>query len=390
MALQPQTITGTWDVAFHEEVEEGRIAIGREQMTFRPDYWFTTDGGFFLIEKETQFRALSFAAQRAGQWKFVNDKLYLRPRENRIGFYSTWIEGTTRETIQEMLTEASRKFEVYSIGTFSEDFIILDGDEGQSTMTMTRIDPNPTVILRKNDATLRQGIKSDPRGRRYRRFSEALLAKEGFTAAKGLPTMKRRAGIGNTLRPVEEIIDRLLCNYVVLAWVALPEEETSTKALQRLIRDNELGEKLTAKEKKILRTKRQSPSKATVDAVAQKTENLWTLAWILGFDLTPEINQEPISQEFITKLFHFLAPLRKGKEEFLENVHLRSFEEVAQLEDIFYSAHSAFTSAQQGTKDAIPQHFHTRQHNKIILAKRHALTWSLSPGITWNQTSLKT
>jgi hypothetical protein len=63
---------------------------------------------------------------------------------------------------------------------------------------------------------------------------------------------------------------------------------------------------------------------------------------------------------------------------------------VQQLEDLFYCVHNAVRSAQLGHADRVPEGFHPVRDGGCIHERRHALTWTLSPGVDWDDTDLST
>ena len=72
-----------------------------------------------------------------------------------------------------------------------------------------------------------------------------------------------------------------------------------------------------------------------------------------------------------------------------DDIKLRDPVEVHNLEDLFYCAHNAVRSAQQGSETAPPE-FDPIVNGGCIHERRHALTWVLSPGVEWDDTDLST
>ena len=75
---------------------------------------------------------------------------------------------------------------------------------------------------------------------------------------------------------------------------------------------------------------------------------------------------------------------------FAERVHLRSLDEVAQLEDEFFCTHHAVRSAQLGRTSKVPDGFDPISDGGLIHERRHSLSWVLSPGVSWDDTDLST
>lgn len=119
-------------------------------------------------------------------------------------------------------------------------------------------------------------------------------------------------------------------------------------------------------------------------------ENMWALAWVLGFDPAPPFFQGQLPNDIKDRMiFEFLPFLDVRISNFVETRRPRSPDEVGELEDVYYCTHNAVRSAQMG-EDTVPQEFHPIRDGGATHERRHALTWSLSPGTDWDDTDLST
>jgi len=115
--------------------------------------------------------------------------------------------------------------------------------------------------------------------------------------------------------------------------------------------------------------------------IGWKLENMWPLAWVLGWEKQPDVDGNMIDDDTIeAMLTDFMTRQPQLK--------LRSIDEVAALEDLFYCAHNAAVSARLG-QDTAPESFHPIMNGGVIHERRHALTWCLSD-CAWDDTDLNT
>ena len=88
-------------------------------------------------------------------------------------------------------------------------------------------------------------------------------------------------------------------------------------------------------------------------------------------------------------LFDFLPGHDASVSDLVARAQPRSFQEVLELEDLFYCAHNAVRSAQLG-RATVPDDFDPISDGGCVHERRHALTWLLSPGVDWDDTDLGT
>ena len=222
---------------------------------------------------------------------------------------------------------------------------------------------------------------------RIRAQSLAWLAPRGFKVADWLPLS---GGDFNQLRPVEQIAARAMAIKALFAFVVVPEQVLSGDYLTAFFTENNLRDALTGGEREILLLDREVARSQHQNTIGWKLENLWPLAWVLGFEETPTIKADQISSDIQNAVLHgFLPSFKTLVDEFVSQLTPRDAGEVAELEDLFYCAHNAVRSAQIGG-DTVPEGFHPILHGGVVHERRHSLTWCLSPGIAWDETDLST
>ena len=212
------------------------------------------------------------------------------------------------------------------------------------------------------------------------------LETAGFRPASWLPL----PDIERELRPVSEIASRLLALGGLFSWASSPEEAMPTVRLQRILHDRSVRQLLTDDEIGIVKLSRADARESYAESIGWKLENMWPLAWVLGFDVEPTIEASQIDMtNGRAILFDFLGGLEITVAQIVQRSRFRPAAAVIELEDRFYCAHNAVRSAQQGG-DNVPPSFHPIAHGGVVHERRHALTWCLSPGVAWDEVDLST
>jgi hypothetical protein len=219
-----------------------------------------------------------------------------------------------------------------------------------------------------------------------RNHSLIFLRSRGFRVAPSLPL----SDPGQTLRPATEIAARLMALDALFTWVAFPESAADSERLGKYIERNHLLKWMTHEERAIVKLSRQQAETEHINTIGWKLENMWALAWVLGFSPEPTIESDVIDtavQQAI--IYDFLTGLDSTIETFLDKCQVRSTEEVISLEDRFYCAHNSVRSAQLGLL-TVPEDFDPIMHGGAVHERRHSLTWCLSPKVSWDDTDLST
>lgn len=218
-----------------------------------------------------------------------------------------------------------------------------------------------------------------------RPWNLARLNELGFRVADSLPLSDERP-----MRPPLEIASRLMALDAVFSWVSASEKDASSEKLRGYVTIGALEGSMTPSELEIWNTPRPGARRAHVDQIGWRLENMWPLAWILGFEPAPDVASGMIDTPIIRAiLLEFLPGLTFPPSKLLETAKLRPAAEVSAMEDYFYCAHNAVRSAQLGGK-TVPEGFHPVADGGVVHERRHALTWAVSPGVDWDDTDLST
>lgn len=231
----------------------------------------------------------------------------------------------------------------------------------------------------------------DPDGATLRSVSLNRLRAAGFRVADSLPTAGHRRGVAGEVRSAEQIVRRLMALQAVFTWVSAPEGAVPSSAIQQMVSRNQLDQWLTPDERQMLKLSRTQAQQRYANTVGWKLENMWALAWVLGFNTEPDPTSGQLSGEVIDLLFDDFLLVETGTvKEMLNRCQLRTAAQIQQLEDTFYCAHNAVRSAQTGATESVPEGFHPVADGGAIHERRHALSWVLSPDIEWQETDLST
>ncbi|MEP3478736.1 MAG: DUF4272 domain-containing protein [Fuerstiella sp.] len=229
-----------------------------------------------------------------------------------------------------------------------------------------------------------------PRNDSVRGRNLKLLQDHGFSPANWLPLPSNRELCPGPLRPADEIARRLMALDSLFTWVAFDAEAAASERIADYQSRNSLMEMLTDDEKAIVGMSREYANEEHSHNIGWKLENMWGLAWVLGFAQIPDHRGGEIPHEISKEIvYQFLPGLDASVSNLLGETEVRTFDDVDQMEDLFYLAHNAARSAQLG-ESTVPDGFHPMIDAGAIHERRHALSWCLSPGHTWEDTDMST
>lgn len=176
----------------------------------------------------------------------------------------------------------------------------------------------------------------------------------------------------------------------LFTWVAFPEKAATTERVRKYSDRNRLRDWLTEEEAAIMDLPRGEAQKSHADNIGWKLENMWALAWVLGFEPEPGLEASQVGEE-VTRpmIFEFLPGLDRTVDDLLAKATPRSAAEVIAMEYRFYCAHNAVRSAQLGG-DTVPEGFHPIIHGGAVHERRHSLSWCIAPDVAWDDTDLST
>jgi hypothetical protein len=212
------------------------------------------------------------------------------------------------------------------------------------------------------------------------------LEELGFHPAKSLPL----PDVDHPIRPAAEVATRLLALDALFTWVAYPEKAAATARVKKYIDRNGLRDWLTEEESVIIALTRAKAHKAHVDTIGWKLENMWALAWVLGFDPEPGLEASQVGEDVTRPMFtEFLPGLDGTIDDLLAKCSPRSADEVITMEYRFYCAHNAVRNAQLG-RPGVPEGFHPVIHGGAVHERRHSLSWCIEPDVAWDETDPST
>lgn len=266
----------------------------------------------------------------------------------------------------------------FLVGPMAEEDLVVGGTPPE---LICEIDPDD---CRQTGDT--EGVDPDRLALRENHYYQ--LAQRGFRCARWLPLY--RESRDDELRPISELASRLLALKALFLWAAAPDDIASSDRIETFVSRNGLMEHLTEDEATIISAPRDQAREEHRDSIGWRLENMWSLAWVLGFEPCPPFYQGQIPQQVFRDLIEVFLPNLDGSiDDFLAELQPRSTADVVGLEDLYYCTHNAVRSAQMGS-DTVPDYFHPVGDGGAIHERRHSLTWALSPGAQWDETDLST
>jgi hypothetical protein len=116
----------------------------------------------------------------------------------------------------------------------------------------------------------------------------------GFTFAKSMP---QRTAEECLLRPADEIVNRTHALLLLILFVCDSEEGSSTAEILEDLDRYRLWRHLTVGETDVFGLDRMQASNEYADVIGWQMENVWPLAWYLGFETEPRIDGVMIHDE---------------------------------------------------------------------------------------------
>ncbi len=123
---------------------------------------------------------------------------------------------------------------------------------------------------------------------------------------------------------------------------------------------------LTPEERKIHALPRAKAKALHQETIGWRLENMWPLAWMLGFEPAPPVSGAMIDVETIRLLV---------ADQEVEAKLARKRDEVLDLGDLFYCAHNAARERAARWPRPCRKRFHPIAGTGVIHERRHALTW---------------
>ena len=220
--------------------------------------------------------------------------------------------------------------------------------------------------------------ESDParvKARKARAVNVARLEAMGFHVSPSLPIDPLRS-----LRPEAEIRGRMRALHALVTHVLAGEDQVPEARLRDVVERDGLRAHLTPEESTVLDMPKDVAQEAQSQTIGWRFENIWPLAWAMGFEATPSPELGQLMGDRVRDMFAFIEA---------GETDLRTAETVGALEDLFYCAHNSVRSAQLGG-DTVPEGYDPVADGGCVHERRHALTWMMSPDVAWEDTDLST
>ncbi len=160
----------------------------------------------------------------------------------------------------------------------------------------------------------------------------------GFRPARSLPP----PDMDLPIRPAAEVAARPMALDALFTWVAYPEKAAASAKIEGYLDRNGLRDWLTEEEREMVALPRAEAHEAHVDNIGWKLENMWSLAWALGFDPEPSLDASQVGEDVTRRMiYEFLPGLKASVDDLLDRATPRPADEVIALEYRFYCAHNA-------------------------------------------------
>ncbi len=114
----------------------------------------------------------------------------------------------------------------------------------------------------------------------------------GFHAAKWLPPPE----VNQPIRAPADVASRLMALKALFIWVALPEQAAPSEQIEEYLDRNGLRAWLASDEREMIALPRDAAHESHVNRIGWKLENMWALAWVLGFDPEPDLEASQIRE----------------------------------------------------------------------------------------------
>ena len=150
-------------------------------------------------------------------------------------------------------------------------------------------------------------------------------------------------------RPANEIAARLSALAGLFCYVAAPVDHMPVAGLRVALEDQGVGFALSGAERQIMDVPRALAHATHDDSISWKTENMWPLAWVLGFEPAPCIECRQLSADEINRPLDYAPGAGVTATTFLSAQTMRPAAGIVAMEDLFYCAHNAVRSAQLGS-----------------------------------------
>lgn len=282
-------------------------------------------------------------------------------------YYASWVPHPQNRNNGLIAFPTGERFDVFG---FTEEFV-MQGGPWSLFEEFTEI--------RKSAWQQGPGIAIGP----VRSKNRGLISRLGLRVSASLPERSNPV-----VRPAREIANRIIAFKTVLMYVLAPPEVISTTAIQTAVRNFQMGSWFTSEEKELLTTPRQQAATEQIDSIGWLLESLLALCWCLNQNVPLSATITPLDAEDSRSIYGNWTPfLNENLPNWFAQVRVRGVEEIAAMEDLYFCLHNAARNVALSNEPP-PTGFLPGSHDLVIQHRRQALTWVLSPGVSWDKTDL--
>jgi hypothetical protein len=214
----------------------------------------------------------------------------------------------------------------------------------------------------------------------YRAETIEALSRAGFATSAELPEELDPALA--EVRPAREIARRLMTLEVLFAHAGAPEEAMSSARLKAYVKRSDLEGEMSEEELELWQTDREGAQAEHGESIDWLLEELWPLAWALGYSRAPGIATGLIPDDVIQEIFYqFLPGLDGAVDSFAAKCELRSLGALLGEHDLLTCALAVATSEKSGR--TLPAEFVPARDSDVLAARLRAARFCLTPDLDW-------
>jgi len=193
--------------------------------------------------------------------------------------------------------------------------------------------------------------------------SERKIRSERLLKELNVPTISHLPVIVDSSVALKRSKEEIALRAMTLLIVAVKAEGLEQEIVEKLIKDYELSNELTPKEKKF--TDNPSPSQFDKTQFIWRYESAWVLLWALGY---VQVLSPPTQICDVPRAVSFMQ--QRNRDQFIRDSKLRSISEILDETDLIYRYHWAVVDARVNGLQ-IPNEI----DSSVVLERHYALNW---------------